>query len=54
MNLSFSCLAILRTLFFREGEALALSAVASRLRNSKEDFLNIPSLSEGYLQTIFR
>ena len=49
MNPSISCLAILCTHSFRECEALVLSACARRLRNSKEDFLNNSSLSEGYI-----
>ena len=48
VNPSISCrLAILCTLSFLDCEILVFSAGAMRLRNSKEDFLNSPSLCEG-------
>ena len=47
MNRSISCRAILCTLSFRECKALVFSAGARRLKNSKDDFLSNPSLSDG-------
>ena len=47
MNPSTSYLTVLWTLSFQECAALSLSVGQSRLKNSKEDFLNTLSLSEG-------
>ena len=44
---SISCRVILCTLSFRDCDALVLSVDARRLRNSKEDFRNTTSPSEG-------
>ena len=47
MKPSISCQAILCTFFFRDCDALALKMDMRRLKNSKEDFRNTPSLSKA-------